>query len=338
MKYSNIFTKSLLLLYNSCFSPHYPFLHIKTVYEKLVARRLPPLTALRAFEAAGRLLSFTRAADELSVTQAAVSHQIKTLEDAIGVTLFRRVHRGLLLTDAGQALLPAMTEALDTMAGAIEGLSRRRRPEQIAVTTMDSFASSWLLPRLLRFRKERPDLDVSISTYDGLVDLAADGFDLGIRYGRGNWKRVQAKRFMTEEIFPVCAPCLLEDGPPLNEPCDLGNFSLLHDDMTEDWCMWLEAAGVGDIDVTRGMAFTHSNLVIQAAREGAGIALGRSVLVQGDLDAGRLIRPFALSLPAFHGYWLVTQPNAEPRRELRAFIDWLNGEAEAHLTGSTALS
>jgi len=295
-----------------------------------MSRRLPPLTALRAFEAAGRLLSFTRAADELNVTQAAVSHQIKTLEEAIGATLFRRVHRGLLLTDTGQALLPAMTQALDTMAEAFDGLSRRSRPNQIAVTTMDSFASSWLLPRLLRFRKERPDLDVSISTYDGLVDLAADGFDLGIRYGRGDWKRVTAQRFMTEEIFPVCAPSLLEEGKPLNEPCDLGHFSLLHDDMTQDWNMWLQAAGVGDIDVSRGMAFTHSNLVIQAAREGAGVALGRSVLVQGDLDEGRLVRPFDLSLPAYYGYWLVTPPNIKPRRELKAFIEWLNAEAGAH--------
>ena len=302
-----------------------------------MARRLPALTALRAFEAAGRLLSFTRAAKELHVTQAAVSHQIKTLEDQLGVALFKRVHRGLLLTDAGQALLQPMTRAFDTMADAVEGLNAKRRSDQITLSTLDSLAATWLLPRLLRFRMDYPNVDIRVSTSERLIDLASDGFDLAIRYGRGKWPRVESRRLMTEEIFPVCAPALLEGDPPLREPCDLAKFTLLHDDMTEDWTMWLEAAGVGDIDVARGLAFTHSNLVTQAARDGAGVALGRSVLVQEDLNAGRLVRPFALGLPAFHAYWIVTPKGIEPRREVRSFIDWLIAEAQSrHRAGPHA--
>lgn len=300
-----------------------------------MARRLPPLTALRAFEAAGRLLSFTRAADELNVTQAAVSHQIKTLEDQLGVALFKRVHRGLLLTDDGQALLQPMTRALDVMADAISTMNNRRRSDQINLSTLDSLAASWLLPRLLRFRMAHPSVDIRVSTSERLIDLATDGFDLGIRYGRGTWPRVDARRLMTEEMFPVCAPHLIDGVPPLRDPCDLAHFTLLHDDMTEDWTMWLEAAGVSDIDVTRGLAFTHSNLVTQAARDGAGVALGRSVLVQEDLNAGRLVRPFPLRLPAFHSYWIVTPKGVEPRSEVREFIDWLIAEAQSrHKTGS----
>jgi LysR family glycine cleavage system transcriptional activator len=292
-----------------------------------VPRRLPALTALRAFEAAGRVLSFTRAADELNVTQAAVSHQIKTLEDQLGVALFKRVHRGLLLTDAGQALLQPMTRAFDIMAEAVDDLNTRRRSDQINLSTLDSLAASWLLPRLLRFRLSHPDVDIRVSTSERLIDLAADGFDLGIRYGPGTWPRVDAVRLMTEEMFPVCAPALLNGDAPLRTPADLAHVTLLHDDMTEDWTMWLDAAGVSDIDVTRGLAFTHSNLVTQAAKDGAGVALGRSVLVQEDLDAGRLVQPFDLRLPAFHAYWIVTPKGATPRKEVRAFIDWLMEEA-----------
>ncbi|MHC8508199.1 MAG: transcriptional regulator GcvA [Rhodospirillales bacterium] len=290
-------------------------------------RRLPPLTALRAFEAAARLLSFTRAADELHVTQAAVSHQVKALEDHLGTALFRRVHRGLLLTDAGQTLLPHMTEALDIISAAVESLNRRRRTHQINITTLDSLTASWLMPRLVRFRMNHPGIDINISTYDGLTDLQAEGFDLGIRYGDGAWRRVDARPLMTEEIFPVCAPKLLENSPALKAPSDLRRFTLLHDEGTEGWKAWLNAAGVNDIDVAHGLTFTHSNLVFQAAREGAGIALGRSVLVQDDLDAGRLARPLAFATPARRAYWMVTPKGVETRKDVRTLMDWLAAEA-----------
>ena len=299
----------------------------------IMSRRLPSLNGLKAFEAAARHLSFTRAAAELNVTQAAVSHQVKALEESLGLALFRRLNRALLLTDEGQALLPPLSEALDRMALAVDGLARREETGTLTVRTLDSFAAGWLVRRLGRFRALYPDIEVRIAISDHLVDFTRDDVDMAVRYGRGEWPGLDSTRLMTEEIFPVCSPALLADGPPLEKPPDLRRHTLLHDEMREDWRMWLLAAGVGGVDPTRGPGYHHSNLVMQAAMAGEGVALGRSVLVADELAAGRLVKPFDVSLPAEYAYYVVYPEAAAGRPKVRALRDWLLAEAGAEISG-----
>ncbi len=291
-----------------------------------MSRRLPPLNALRSFEAAARHLSFTRAAAELNVTQAAVSHQIKSLEAHLGLTVFRRLNRALMLTDAGQSLFPVVSEALDIMATAVERLHSDDRSGELTVTTMDSFAATWLVPRVGRFRRAHPEIDLRIAPSDHATDFVRENVDLAIRYGQGAWPGLSVERLMTEELFPVCAPGLLQSGPPLQTPADLRNHTLLHDDMRVDWRMWLMAAGETTIDADRGPTYQHSNLVIQAAEQGDGVALARSVLAQGALASGRLVKPFDFSLPANFAYYVVCPEANLNRPKVKAFRQWLFGE------------
>jgi LysR family glycine cleavage system transcriptional activator len=292
-------------------------------------RRLPSLNALRAFEAAARHLSFTKAADELNVTQAAISHQVKALEDQIGIHLFLRRNRQLILTDAGQTLLPDLIDAFDAMDTALARVKRRDQAGILTVATMDSLAAAWLMPRLGRFRDENPDIDIRLATSDLAVDYDRFGIDIGIRYGRGNWPGLIAEELMHEDIFPVCAPALLQRGPGLNSPADLRHYPLIHDDMTEDWNMWLNAAGLRDVDPTRGTGYTHSNLVIQAAINGEGVALGRGLLVADPIDAGKLVAPFDLALTAEYRYYVASSETNYERPKVRVFRDWLMREAKA---------
>mgnify|MGYP003625930091 FL=1 len=294
-----------------------------------MSRRLPPLNALRAFEAAARHLSFTQAADELNVTQAAVSHQIRGLEDWLGFPLFRRLSRALVLTEAGQTLFPEVREAMDILTTAVNRVQRQDSEGVLTVTTMDSFAQSWLVPRLGRFRQSHPDIDVRLVMSDRMVDLAREGVDVAVRYGRGNWPGLTVSLLRTEELFPVCAPELLEAGPPLKEPGDLAHFTLLHDEMPVDWRDWLAAAGCDTVNPERGPGYSHSNLVLLAARAGEGVALGRSVMVADDLAAGRLVRPFDFALPAPQAYYLACVEGEEDRPKVRAFREWLEGEFDA---------
>ena len=293
-----------------------------------MARRLPSLNALRAFEAAARHLSFTRAAAELNVTQAAVSQQVKALEDRLGLSLFRRLNRALRLTDAGQSLFAAANQALDIVAAAVSRLSRLEGAGALTVSTLDSIAVTWLVPRLSRFRELHPDIDVRITTTDRLVDFDRDDVDMAIRYGRGTWPGHSVVRLMSEELFPVCSPALLAKGPPLETPADLRHHTLLHDSMREDWRMWLMAAGVGGVvDATHGPAFQRSNLVIQAAVVGLGVALARSALVADELASGRLVKPFDISLPAEFAYYVVCPEDCAERPKIKAFRNWLLAEA-----------
>ncbi len=294
-----------------------------------MARRLPSLNALRAFEAAARHLSFTWAADELHVTQAAVSHQIKTLEEQLGMPLFRRMNRALLLTDAGQELFPAVGAALDGVAQAVDRLHRHEEAGVLTVTTMASFAAAWLVPRLGRFRRLHPDIDVRLTISDLPVNFTQDNVDLGLRYGQGHWPGLATIRLMTEEVYPVCSPALIADGPALEKPEDLGRYTLLHDDMREDWRMWLMASGADGVDDKAGPSFQHSNLVIQAAIAGEGIALGRSVMVEDEIKAGRLVRPFDLALPASYAYYMVCPKSNLNRSKIKAFRSWLQAEVAA---------
>jgi LysR family glycine cleavage system transcriptional activator len=299
-------------------------------------RRLPPLNALRAFEAAARHLSFTQAAQELNVTQAAISHQVKALEERLGVLLFHRRGRTLMLSEAGQAYLPPVREAFDGLATATEGLIRRDSAGTLTVSCLSSFAVTWLVPRLKRFRDHEPDIDVRLSASDQLVDFAREDVDLAIRYGRGDWPGLWVDRIMTEDITPVCSPKLLEGPKRLERPADLRHVTLLHEDMRESWRMWLLAAGVDDVDPERGPGFSHANMAIQAAVDGQGVALGRTPLVAAELAAGRLVKPFDISLPAEFAYYLVCPEATAERPKVRAFRAWLLEMAAEEAGGEPA--
>jgi len=291
-----------------------------------MARRLPPLNALVVFEAAARHLSFTRASEELHVTQAAVSHQIKSLEDHLGIALFHRLGRGqgLVLTDAGREYLPAIASALEAIRVSTD-LARREKPKRLLnIATLDSIGSRWLLPRLSQFMREHPSVDVRITAAapeeEALQHAVAE---IELRYGTGEWPELDAVRFMSESIFPVCSPKLLQGPHPLRRPEDLRHHTLLHDVMNTGWRDWLAAAGAEGVDPERGPGFNHSHLVIQAAEMGEGVALGRGALVLDALESGALVRPFALTLPAPFGYYVVTAPRTAKIPIVRAFCDWV---------------
>lgn len=292
-----------------------------------MARRLPPLNALRAFEAAARHLSFTRAAEELHVTQAAISHQVKALEEHLGRKLFRRLNRALLLSDDGQAYLPSVSRAFALLNDATRNLLERDAPGPLTVSALPSFAARWLVPRLGRFRQIHPDIDLRIDPSAALTDFASGDVDVGIRYGRGKYSALRADWLMTEDIFPVCSPALLSGEHPLRAPGDLEHQVLLHDDGHGDWRTWLLAAGVDRVDPTRGPIFTDSSMLIQAAMAGQGVALARGVLAADELAAGRLVRPFTLSLPTEYAYYLVCPQNTAEQPKIAAFRDWLLDEA-----------
>lgn len=290
-----------------------------------MARRLPPLNALKAFEAAARHLNFINAANELAVTPSAVSHQVKSLEDWAGVPLFRRDGRAVVLTEAAQKYLPAVSAALDQLALATRKLRAAETAQGwLTVAMMPSFAAKWLVPRLPGFRAAHPAIDVWIATFESQQGPLAPEVDVAIRYGKGDWPGLTATKVITEEIYPVCAP---ELAGRLKEPADLAGATLLHDELREDWAMWLSAAGVSGVDSHRGPGFDDSGLLIQAAVEGLGVALARSALVEDDLADGRLVRPFGIGLPAASAYYLVHAEGAEALPKVKAFRDWVLAEA-----------
>ena len=257
-------------------------------------RTLPPLNGLRAFEAAARHMSFTDAADELSVTQAAISHQVRGLEQRLGLKLFVRRNRSLLLSEAGQAYLPSVRAAFDQLNEATEKLLQKDRGGHLTVTTTASFAMKWLVPRLGGFQRANPEIDVRISTGTGLIDFSREDVDIGIRYGRGQWPSLTAERLVSEDVMPVCAPSLLKGPNALKKPADLKRFTLLHiGSFPDDWQVWLTAAGVKGVDASRGVSFDFPLAAYQAAMDGLGVALGRQPLVDArpqGRPAGRAVR------------------------------------------------
>lgn len=294
-------------------------------------RQLPPLNAVRVFEAAARHLSFTRAAQELNVTQAAVSHQIKALEGHLGFRLFRRTGRSLMLTDEAQILFPAVRDSLDALHAAFRLVLDEDGAETagvLTVTTVPSFATRWLVPRLKQFRLQQPDIDVRLSASMDLTDLLTEGIDVGVRYGLGSWAGLESWWLMEEDVFPVCAPSLLKEGPPLTKPEDLSKHTLLQD-AGMDWRIWLEAAGTTLPDPDRGPGFLDSAHAMHAALDGQGIWLGRSVLVRDELEAKRLVKPFDISIPSAYAYWIVCPKADVNRSKVRLFRDWLLSEAGA---------
>ena len=294
--------------------------------------QLPPLNALRTFEAAARHLSFTRAADELHVTQAAVSHQIKALEDWLGVPLFRRMNRRLLLTEDGQRYLVSVRAAFDELTAGTQRLLAGERQGVLTVSVIPSFAARWLVPRLGRFRDAHPEIDLRLAATLQNVDFTRDDVDVGIRYGAGRYPGLHVTFLMQESYFPVCAPALLDGRYPLKEPGDLCHHTLLHDEHAPgqpnpEWRHWLKEAGAVEVRWDRGPVFGDASMMIQAAVAGQGVALGRNTLVVDDLAAGRLVRPFELSLPSNYAYWIVCPEHYADRPKIVAFREWLLREA-----------
>lgn len=292
-------------------------------------RRLPPLNAVRAFEAAARHESFALAADELAVTPSAVSQQVKALEETLGAPLFLRRARGLSLTPAGRRYLPRLSEALDAIAEASRAVSAGGDDRTLTVTALGSFGALWLVPRLSGFEAAAPGIDMRLSTSDRVVDLAADGIDAGVRYGPGPYPDLHAERLMDETVFPVCAPALARRLQRLE---DLAETTLLHDASATgryiyNWRTWLRAHGLEGVDAERGPGFTNSTFLVQAAIAERGVMLGRSVLVADALAAGTLVRPFAVESPAGAAYWFITLPENVGLKKVQAFRDWLFEEA-----------
>jgi LysR family glycine cleavage system transcriptional activator len=293
-----------------------------------MSRRLPPLNALPDFEAAARHLSFTKAAEELNVTHGAVSRQVKSLEEYLGVPLFRRLNRALRLTGEGQAYARSVRELLDALAEATRRTRKTRETRGLTVSTTYSFTSGWLVPRLGRFRALHADIDVRLQANDQVIDFARDNVDLAIRYGRGQYPGLAAERLMGDDYAPVASPALLKGKHALKKPADLRHHVLLHEESNEvDWRMWLMAAGVEGVDASRGPIFSHSTMSIQAAIRGEGVALGRTALIEEELAAGQLVRLFALRLKADMAYYVVCPARALERPAVRAFRDWLLAEA-----------
>ncbi len=304
-----------------------------------MSRKLPPLNSLRAFEAAARHLSISRAADELNVTPAAVSHQVKALEDFLGINLFRRLNRALMLTDAGQTILPGLRDGFDHLAQAIDKLDAIRHGDTLTISTGPSFAAKWLVPRLDRFRAGCPQMELRIDATDRVVDLARGEADIAIRYGTGNYPGMRAERLFTDESFPVCSPTLCQEPPPLRAPADLDGHTLLHVDWNvqsqtaPSWRMWLLAAGADHINADRGSHFNQESMALQAAIEGHGVALVSRVLAADDLAAGRLVRPFDLVLPTDFTYYVVAPEATAGEPNIAAFFDWIIGETAAQEQG-----
>jgi LysR family glycine cleavage system transcriptional activator len=290
-------------------------------------RRLPALNALKAFEAAARYESFTRAAEELCVTQGAVSHQVKALEAELGLKLFNRERQRLVITDAGRAYLNVVRDAFDRIASGTERLLQRQNAGVLTVSTSPNFAAKWLVHRLGRFAEAHPSIDLRVSASLHHVDFAREDVDLAIRHGDGQASGLHVTRLCAEELFPVCSPKLLQGGNALRKPDDLSRHKLLHVNDRQDWGKWLEAARAKHVDASRGPILNQASMAIDAAIEGQGVALARSALAAWDTIAGRLARPFALALPAAFAYWIVCPKATAKLPKIAAFTDWLLAEA-----------
>jgi LysR family glycine cleavage system transcriptional activator len=293
--------------------------------------RLPSLNGLRAFEAAARHLSFTNAATELNVTQTAISHQIRRLEEELGIRLFVRQNRALALTPQARDYLPGVRAAFNDLRLATDRLLRKDNDHVLTVSTLASLAAKWLLPRLSAFQEAHPGIDVRITTSTALVDFKSGDVDAAIRYGRGHWPGVRADWLTADELFPVCSPALLTGKRPLKSPEDLAHHTLLHTSgvYDDDWRLWLTAEGLPtDISKPPGLTFDLILMTVQAALDGIGVAMGRTSYVEADIAKGRLVVPFKTTLPTDAGFYLVS-PEARPDPpKLAAFRQWLHASAQ----------
>ncbi|SFN45532.1 transcriptional regulator GcvA [Xenorhabdus japonica] len=293
-----------------------------------MSKRLPPLNALRVFDAAARYLSFTKAAEELFVTQAAVSHQMKSLEDFLGLKLFRRRNRSLLLTEDGQSYYLDIKEIFTAINDATRKLQARSAKGALTVSLSPSFAIQWLVPRLSGFNQSFPGIDVRIQAVDREEDKLADDVDVAIFYGRGNWPGMRTDRLYPEYLLPVCSPSLLTGDRPLKTPSDLAKHTLLHDSSRRDWQAYIRQLDMQQqINVQQGPIFSHSSMVIQAAVHGQGVALANNVMAQNEIDAGRLVCPFNDVLVSKNAFYLVCHDNQAELGKIAAFRKWILTQA-----------
>lgn len=313
--------------------------------------RLPPLNALRAFEAAARHLSFKKAARELHVTAGAVSHQVKLLEDHLGVPLFRRLTRALELTAEAQAMLPKIREGLDSLAEAVEKLRAREEVPALAVLAPPNFSARWLVPRLSRFTNAHPNLELHLASRPSMIDGRDNAHSepppegaeeaplVMVRFGNGHYPGMVVDEVFSARYVPVCSPRLLKGKHALRTPADLKNHTLLHDDTVEagirpTWADWLEKAGVDGVDATRGTHFSDASLAIEAALEGMGVVLMLRSLVTTEIDAGRLVAPFDIAAETPFSFFLVTPEGALAHPSVAAFREWLLAESAADRGGA----
>ncbi len=285
-----------------------------------MAARIPQMQALRAFEAAARTGSLTRAAESLHLTHGAISHQIKSLEEDLGVRLVERAGRGIRLTDEGERFAMRIRGALAEISAAVREMTERTNPRQLTVSVIPSFAARWLLPRMRKFMNEHPDIDLDVRAAMGLVDFRRDDVDVAVRYGSGMWPGLTAEYLMDDAFFPVCSPRIAGGVP--KRPEDLARYTLLRSD-DEFWQPWFQAAGLDWPEPSRGPIFNDSAHMLQAAAEAQGIALGRSSLAGMDLENGTLVQPFSISVPSNRRFYLVYPPAFANSPKLSAFRDWI---------------
>ena len=290
-------------------------------------RRLPPLNALKAFEAAARHESFTRAAEELCVTQGAVSHQVKALEIELGLKLFTRERQGLIITEQGREYLAVLRDAFDRIALGTERLKQRQTSGVLTVSTSPDFAAKWLVNRLGHFLEEHPEIDLRVSATMHHVDFAREDVDVAVRHGEGNWPGLDAVRLSPEELFPVCSPKLMSGARAIREPGDLLKHPLLHMEDRQNWARWLATAGIADAGAVHGPVLNRASMLIDAAVDGQGVALARTTLAAWDLINGRLVRPFGIAVPLTKTYWIVCPKATASLPKIAAFRDWLLAEA-----------
>jgi len=291
---------------------------------------VPPLQTLRAFEAATRLESFTAAAGELGITQGAVSHHIKALESYIDRSLSLRLPRGAIPTPEARRIAKVIGQSLGNIAGVLRSAGS---DTTLTISALPGFAVKWLFPRLIEFDQQHPEIEVSISTSARLLDFTSSEADVAIRYGRGSYPGLAVERLLEEDMFPACSPQLLEGRHPLRCAQDLAHHVLLHDEIKEidgiqpGWDSWFRATGDAKPSGITHRRFGQSNMVLQAAIAGMGVALARSPLAMGDLVAGRLVRPFGAAEPSGFAYFLVYPRGAMERKKVRVFRNWLHDQA-----------
>lgn len=296
---------------------------------------LPPLNGLRAFESAARHLSFAKAAEEMRVTPAAVSYQIRTLEDRLGTKLFRRLNRAIILTDAGAMLFPGVKASFEGLDRAVARIETSARPDNVVTVTISPhMAAKWLVPRLSRFIDRHSEIDLRIAASNTSVDLKTDKADVAIRWNLGDNRGLIADKLMNEAVTPMCSPSLLDGASPIRTPADLLNHTLIHDETlmrhwpdVPAWTKWLDLAGVPHPHESAGLRFDHADHCLDAALEGSGVVLGRRAMASRDLEQGRLVAPFELDLAFRGGIFSVTTERKSKNPNVQAFRTWLREQA-----------
>jgi len=298
-----------------------------------MSSRLPSLNALRAFESAARHRSLTRAAEELHVTPAAISHQVKALEADLGIKLLSREGQDYVLTNAAAASLPRLREGFDCLADAVRLMREDTSANLLTISVSPTFASIWLVPRIDRFKVAYPDYDVRLETTDAMTDFAREGVDMAVRFGAGDYPGHDSIKLFSEEIAPVCSPDLLKRLGPVETPADLLSLPLLHVDWragqpdAPSWAMWAKAAGLPDADVRRGLRFSHAATAHQAAIRGQGVALLNAAMAEDAISAGYLTKPFDISLRFRFAYYIVYPEDWRDLPKIAAFRSWLLSES-----------